>query len=270
MSSRTFVPMALGLLLAAAFPLKAQEQPPPGPIEQIPSNLETPPQPAGYENEIYCFGYIAPPRQRFLATISGAESVGEEMDFMTNDILFIDHGADAGIKAGDEFWIIVPQDEVDHPRTGRPLGQFYSRRGRVRVLCAFEHSAVVQVLEACTAIPIGAGLIPFEPIPIPLVRRTLQKTVCDAPNGKPVGTIVYTRDGVVAFTQDYDVIVDLGAANGLVPGDFVTIFRNATGRYGPRTILGEGAVLTVDDHTSTVRVTEAAHVMQLGDLVELK
>ena len=89
---------------------------------------------------------------------------------------------------------------------------------------------------------------------------------------------------------DTDVLVDLGLAQGLQPGDFLTIFRYAYGfEYGikpqgtywvnlpppdgraiPRTYLGELAILSVGDRWATARVTDASRLIEVGDEVELK
>ena len=85
-------------------------------------------------------------------------------------------------------------------------------------------------------------------------------------------------------------MIDLGVANGVSPGDFLTVFRYSTGReYGirpvgaywvntpppagvfiPRTYLGEAAVLMVGDRWAVVRLTEATRLIEVGDDVELK
>jgi hypothetical protein len=94
----------------------------------------------------------------------------------------------------------------------------------------------------------------------------------------------------VAVGADHTVLVDLGMADGVEPGDFLTIFRYAAGReYGirpvgaywvnlppppgvdvPRTYLGEIAVLQVGDRWAVGRVTDSYRMIGVGDEVELK
>jgi hypothetical protein len=101
---------------------------------------------------------------------------------------------------------------------------------------------------------------------------------------------VYTRDGIVAVGADHTILVDLGVADGLEPGDFLTIYRYAAGReYGvrpvgaywvnlpppagttiPRTYLGEVAILAVGDRWAIGRVTDSYRLIEVGDEVELK
>jgi hypothetical protein len=136
----------------------------------------------------------------------------------------------------------------------------------------------------------GSYLKTFEPVPIPLARKSPPAISGDPPSGKARGRIVFSRDGVVALGADTIVIVDLGSADGVSPGDFLTIFRHAAGEeFGvrpvgsywvnlppppgvaiPRTYLGEAAVLMVGERWAIVRLTDSFRLVQVGDEVELK
>jgi len=291
---RRFLALALVLLPAAASQAQAPAEPNVADAlaraEVTPGNLTGAPQPTGYESDLYCFGFLGGSAEPFVAQIISAAEVAEQTDFVTHDVLYLDAGADRGIRAGDEYWIVTPGNEVVSPIDGKPLGIFYQYRGRGVVLCIQGHSAVLRVLNSCTDIPIGSYLKKFEPIPIPLARKGPPAVVCDPPSGKPQGHIVYSRDGVVALGQDTDVIVDLGVANGVSPGDFLTIYRYSTGReYGirpqgyywvntppppgleiPRTYLGEIAILEVGDRWAVGRITDSYRLIEIGDEVEVK
>jgi hypothetical protein len=268
-------------------------QAPPG-ITRIeataPQTTEAAPQPLGYEDEVACFGYIGPADEKFAAKVIGAENVAEQEDFTTHNLLYLDGGYDRGIKPGDEFWIVTPGDVVYHPITSAPMGRFYQYRGRAIVVCIEGRTATVRVAMACTDIPMGSFLKPYEPVPIPLGRRLPSAAFCDMPNGKPLGRIVMSRDGVFAIGGGTDVVIDLGMAEGLQPGDQLSIFRYASGSdYGlrpqgsywmykpppagvtiPRTQLGDLAVLYVGDRWAVARVIDSNRLIELGDQVELK
>ena len=295
-------PMAL-LLTTGVATLLAQQAPelaggglaqaPPG-ITRIeataPQTTEAAPQPLGYEDEVACFGYIGPTDEKFAAKVIGAENVAEQEDFTTHNLLYLDGGYDRGIKPGDEFWIVTPGDVVYHPITSAPMGRFYQYRGRAIVVCIEGRTATVRVAMACTDIPMGSFLKPYEPVPIPLGRRLPSAAFCDMPNGKPLGRIVMSRDGVFAIGGGTDVVIDLGMAEGLQPGDQLSIFRYASGSdYGlrpqgsywmykpppagvtiPRTQLGDLAVLYVGDRWAVARVIDSNRLIELGDQVELK
>jgi hypothetical protein len=253
-------------------------------------SVETAPQPLGYESDLHCFGYLGGPRETFVAGVVGAEGVAEQIDFFTGDLLYVDAGYNRGLKVGDEFWLVTPEQIVVHPTTGKDLGRFYQYRGRVTVETLEGRTASVRVVSACSDIPMGSYLKPFEPIPIPLARKTPPAVAGDPPSGKARGHIVYTRDGVVAVGADHTIIVDLGVADGIEPGDFLTIYRYAVGReYGirpvgaywvnlppppgteiPRTYLGEISILSVGDRWAIGRVSDSYRLIEVGDEVEVK
>ncbi len=257
---------------------------------QRPLTTETAPQPVGFESDIYCFGYLGGLSEAFPVRVTGAENVAEQTDFITDDFLYISGGVDKGLKAGDEFWIVTPEQEVFHPVTGRSMGRLYQYRGRAVVHSVEARAGIVRLTSACTDIPIGSYLKPFEPLPIPLARKSPPAVLGDPPSGKPKGRIVFTKDGVVALGTGDVVIIDLGAASGLSPGDFLTIFRYAgaeefgvrpIGSYWvnlppaagvtvPRTYLGEAAILFVGDRWAIARLTDTSRLIQVGDEVELK
>ena len=301
-----FLVFACGFLTAAAG--VAQAPPPPPPVREVPGGtlVVTPetqqltesrgvsiaqaPQPLGFESDLNCFGYVGELRESFAATVIGAENLAEQTDFTTSDLLYINAGYDRGFKVGDEFWVITPEQIVVHPTTGKDLGRFYQYRGRGVLDSVEGRTATFRVTNACTDIPMGSFLKPFEPIPIPLARKTAPAVPGDPPSGKAKGRIVFTRDGVVAVGADSTVIVDLGMADGIEPGDFLTIFRYAAGvEYGirpvgaywvtvppptgvvvPRTYLGEIGILEVGDRWAIGRITDSYRMISVGDEVELK
>lgn len=301
-----FLAIACGFLTAAASVGQAPPPPPkprevPGGTMVVAPPTETleesravgvvqAPQPLGFESDVNCYGYVGPDRETFPASVIGAESVAEQTDFTLSDLLYVNAGYNRGFKVGDEFWIVTPEDMLVHPVTGKNMGRFYQYRGRAVVDSIQGRSATIRVTNACTDIPMGSFLKPFEPIPIPLARKTAPAVAGDPPSGKVRGRIVATRDGIVAVGADHTVLVDLGTAEGVEPGDFLTIFRYAAGReYGirpvgaywvnlppppgvevPRTYLGEIAILQVGDGWAIGRVTDSYRMISVGDEVELK
>jgi hypothetical protein len=251
---------------------------------------ESAPQPMGYESNLYCFGYLGPAREQFPFVTIGAENLIEQSDFTTSDLMYINGGLDGGLKEGDEFWLVTEERDIIHPITNKSLGRYYQFRGRAVVLSVQERSSTVRVTASCGEVPLGAALKPFEPIPIPLARKTPAAQAGDPPSGKAKGYIVNSKDGLVAIGSDSIVMVDMGADQSIQPGDFLTVFRYAQGReFGvrpvgaswemkappegmaiPRTYLGEIAVLMVGDRWAIGRVTDSYRLIEIGDEVELK
>jgi hypothetical protein len=251
---------------------------------------ENAPQPLGFESDIYCFGYLGDLSESFPVQVKGAENVAEQTDFITDDLLYVNGGVDKGLKIGDEFWIVTPEQEVFHPVSGKSMGRFYQYRGRATVHSVDGRAAAVRVTSSCTDVPMGSYLKAFEPVPIPLARKSPPAAAGDPPSGKPQGRVVFTRDGVVALGTGNVVVVDLGVSSGVAPGDFVTIYRYAWGEeFGvrpigsywvtvppppgvsiPRTYLGEAAILMVGDRWAVARLTDSFRLIEVGDEVELK
>ena len=287
-----FVAASSAFLLAGA--LAAQEKEPEVKavtrVQMPVKTTEAAPQPLGYESNVYCFGYLGPAGEKFPFVTIGAENLIEQNDFTTNDLMYVDGGLDRGLKGGEEFWLVTEQHDVLHPTTNKLLGRFYQYRGRASVLSVQERTATVRITSACGDVPLGAALKPFEPIPIPLARKTPAAMPGDPPSGKATGYVVRSMDGLIAIGSDSAVIVDLGADHGLQPGDFLTIYRYAQGReFGirpvgaawemkkpmtgmqiPRTYLGEIAVLLVGDRWAIGRVTDSYRLIEVGDEVEVK
>ena len=94
----------------------------------------------------------------------------------------------------------------------------------------------------------------------------------------------------MAIGTGTDVMIDLGLAEGVQPGDQLSIFRYASGSdYGlrpqgsywmykppapgvevPRTYLGDLAILYIGDRWAMARVIDSSRMIELGDQVELK
>jgi len=242
------------------------------------------PQPMGAEADVNCFGYIGPENEGFVGSVVSGDAVYEQSAFSFQDVVY---ASNEGIRAGDDYWLIAPRDEVFDIPGGQPLGRFTQYLGKAHALCVKDRVAILEITATCTDVPLGTMLKPFDPIPVPLARRTPLLTNCDEPSGKRVGTIVLSRDGVEELSNGADVVVNIGADAGLSPGDFLTIFRYAVphefdidfngelrsyraNMIPARTVLGELAILTVGDRTATAQIVSMTHAMEIGDLVEIK
>lgn len=226
--------------------------------------------PIGSEDDIYCFSYLDTDGTPLPLEIASAERMGFQATFSTGDIVFLNGGEAEGVKAGDEFFIVLPGRELRHPATRAKLGTIVRYLGHLRVICTQEHSATAEILAACDAVPLGAKLKPFEPIPIPMAPRTAAATRCEAPSGKARGFIVYAKDEVESLGQDHLVLVDLGEVDDVAPGTFLTIYRDNPVPGLPRIVLGQGAALTTGTHWATVKLLITDGPVQVGDKVEVQ
>jgi hypothetical protein len=275
--------LTAGILLAAMPVLRASDEP--RTLSQRPaaanqSRLEkivrspqivTGPIPIGVEADVYCSGYLGEPAEVFPGAVVSAEKEKNQSFFMQGDIVYIDIGERDGVRAGMEFTTIRPQHIV--PKWGSEVevvGRIYLTPSRLRVICAQERSSIAEISYGCFDTQIGDFILPFEPVPVPLVRRTQVATMCDTPNGKVIGHIVENRGAVTPVGTDSVVYLDLGEADGLSPGDFLTVYRPSTRAQGVRTILGEASILTTRAQTSVAIITLMSDTIYIGDTVELK
>ncbi len=277
------------LLIAAALVgpggrgLAADNPPAPPPAS---STAISPPLPIGVEADVYCSGWIGDPDDAFPASIFSAELINSKQGYFEGDVVYIDAGTNQGVAAGQEFWIVRPDRTVYRPGSVTDVvGRVFLTPGRVRILCAQEDSAIGEIVLSCADINVGDALLPFEPIPVPLVRRTVPLSSCDPVTGKVTGHIVDDLDQVTAIAKDSVIYLDLGEDDGLIPGDFLSVFRSPVQnpnlyagigeREAPtdrrvRIMLGEAAILTTRKKTSVAIITSMRDTMYVGDLVEMK
>jgi hypothetical protein len=258
-------PAVLSREAADAVPQSRLEQGarPPAPISG--------PLPVGVEADVYCAGYLGDRDEAFVGRVVNAEKERNQSMFMMGDLLYLDIGADAGVQAGMEFAIVRPNRLVNRWGSVRDVvGRIYMTPGRVRVLCVQEKSSIAEIVYSCNEVELGDSVTPFEPIPVPLVRRTRPQGICDTPNGKATGHLVDTRDAVTPVGTGTVVFLDLGEQDGLNPGDFLTVYRPSTRAVGVRTVLGEAAILTTRNRTSVAIITSMLDFMGIGDEVEIK
>lgn len=276
--------LVLGSLLAGTAPLGASDRqaapappeamrPPQEPlrVEAFSSDRTSQPSPIGVEQDVYCSGWLGPVDQPFLGAVVSAEKVDSQREFVQGDYVYLNIGASRGVLAGQEFWA-CRADRVVYKwgSVTEEIGRIYTTPGRVRVICALEDSAIAEIVRSCAEVEVGDTLLPFEPIPIPLVKRTRPITSCDSSNGKVLGHIVDAVDGVTAIATTTVVYLDLGDRDGLVPGDFASVYRTRENANGVRTVLGEVAILKTEPHTAVAVVTMMTDTMYAGDEVELK
>lgn len=228
------------------------------------------PRPLGSPADVYCFADLVEDESIFPFTITSAERIDFQDSFSEGDIVYIDGGVNQGVAAGDRFFVLDRIRELDHVSTNAQLGVVYSKIGQIKVLCAQDDTAIAEITYACDPIDVGNVLQPFRPIPVPLVIDPDPSDRCDLPNGKPIGTVIYTRDDQIEIGSGWLVFIDLGAADGVYPGQFATVFRDNPVKGMPRLVLSELGVLTVEEHYSTAIMTRGWSSTYVGDRVELK
>ncbi len=267
--------LLLGAALLAGAGAQAADTPqtPPPGVErtsQAPVAI-SPPLPVGIEADVYCTGWLDDEGALFPARIFSAERIDTKQGFIEGDIIYLDAGTNQGLAPGQEFWIVRPDRRVYQAGSvTNVVGQIYLTPGRARIICVQEDAAIAEIVLSCSDINIGDAVLPFEPIPVPLVRRTAPLTSCDPESGKVSGHIVDVNDAITPISTSTVVFLDRGEEDGLVPGDFLSVYRIPSREKAVRIMLGEAAILTTRKRTSVAIITSMRDTMYVGDSVELK
>jgi hypothetical protein len=178
-------------------------------------------------SETACGGFIEQTPQPAAGQIVGAEQEAERRVFGEGDILFVDAGAQAGVRVGQEFTIVRPRGQFrsKFSRKTGSLGVYMQEVGRLRVLHVRERVSVAEVRMACSDLLSGDLLRPAQERPAPQARADAALDRFVEPTGKQTGRLVLARDGREMVSRDDVVFVDLGAEDGVKVGDYLTIFR---------------------------------------------
>lgn len=269
---RAFYVSALAVVAAAALsvPVAAQDAQRRLEIVDAPTSRSTGPVAVGVDFDVLCSGRIAPEGLVLPATIVGAQMISSQTSFVEGDILYLDIGSNRGAAPGQEYWVVRPEETVWADESElHAVGRFYNTPARLRIICVQEEASIAELTNSCTETAIGDNVLPFEPVPIPLVRPSRMLTSCDPASGHPVGRIVRVKDLVVPVGQESIVYIDLGS-NDVQPGQFLTVYRTHPTIPSVRTILGEIAVLASFESTAVAKVTYSRDVIYKGDSVEVK
>jgi hypothetical protein len=228
------------------------------------------PHQLGSSADVYCFAKLVNDESVFTFKIASAERILTQTEYSEGDVVYFDGGVSQGVQAGDRFSILHRIRKLRHPVSDSHLGIVYQQVGQLKVLCAQENTSIAEITLACDPIIIGDVLEPFTPVPVPLVIDPDRTDRCDEPNGKPLGYITYNRDDQMDIGTYWMVFINLGAADGVYPGTFTTVFRPNPVKGMPRLVVAELGVLTVGEHYSTALVTYAWQALNVGDRVEIK
>jgi hypothetical protein len=239
------------------------------------------PVPLGTEFDVYCYGYIGDPGEPMPNSIQSWEDaemryqageVRQDITGAAGDLVMLDGGTATGLVAGDTYIVVESGELVTHPnKRTQVVGRQYTYQGQVRVLCADAHHARGIVTQSCNDIHVGARLKPLPQIPIPLARIPDMPAFCDPESGKRNGYIVSAQGGWdTALGEGLLVQVNLGQADQIQPGDFLTVYRDNVTPGERHQVLGEVGILTTNTHTATGKIVAMRYSMKIGDRVEIR
>ncbi len=254
----------------------------------------------------YCSGFLAEKHVPKLAEVIGGWDTPDQTRFVSRQFVYL---TGSNFQVGARYSVVR---EVEDPNlyemyVGQHAllhhtGHMYADIGQLRVIQVEGRTAITEVDFSCEDMMPGDIALPFLERPEVKYRKPQAFDRFAPPNGKLIGQIVMARwfDNQVATGNK--VYLDVGADQGIKPGDYLRVVRryvdyykvdvdamsfygvmNDTNNYAdlskittahlkefPRMSLGELVVLSVTPHTSVGMITMSLQTMHLGDRVELE
>jgi LysM domain len=220
---------------------------------------------------IQCAPYLVSQSEDQSLRIIGTEDGVDKNAFADRDILYLNKGTNAGIKAGDVFSFHQATYAVKHPVTGKGLGTKIEPTGWGRVILVQENSASLIVEQACADIHIGDYLKTFERANVPLLLKRPPADRLTPPSGKTQGYVIDQAGDATIAAEGSIVMIDLGTEAGLAPGNVLTVSRVMyPSAQTPRNVVGELAVIIAHEKNSVAKVIYSRDAIMNGDEVELR
>lgn len=165
-------------------------------------------------------GYISPTDEKPLGHIVAHRADLIDKDHLyTNEKVYINIGSRDGVKIGDKYAMYRQSDKVKHPVSKQILGRVMQIVGVITVDEVEERTAGAQIVKCYQPLGKREALKPYLDVIIPTNLSPLPAT-------KSIeGRIVAWREPREANTFNEIAYIDLGTADGIMPGDVFEIYR---------------------------------------------
>jgi hypothetical protein len=185
-----------------------------------------------FPNDISCSGIIttdAVPQKTLV--VSGAES-DKRLTWVAGDMVYLNKGANEGVKAGDEFSLIRPaQDSLKEQWTQwqfdilKRMGTMWADEGRVRVVEAQPHTSIALIDHMCDMIQRGDVAVPYTEQAPPALKPLGQFDRFLPPDGKALAMVMTGKNFRNELGNNDIAYVNLGSAQNVKVGTYFRIFR---------------------------------------------
>jgi hypothetical protein len=228
--------------------------------------------PVTEEQALQCAQYVVTDREDESLHVVGSEAGRDKNSLAERDIVYLNKGANAGVRAGDLYTLHHVAYTVKHPVSGKKLGTKVETTGWVKVILVQEDTACAVVEASCgQEARAGDYLKPFEKVNVPMVVRRTPAACCAPANGKIMRHVVDIQDDAPMAGEGHFVTIDAGTDEGVTPGSAFSIFRSAYPSVPtPRVPVGEAVVVSVRDRTSTAKVMYSKYEVVVGDEIEMR
>ncbi|HKE35469.1 MAG TPA: hypothetical protein VKB66_09695 [Candidatus Acidoferrum sp.] len=255
-------------------------------------------------NTINCSGFVRDQRVSEDYRLISGEQSNYKLTFTSGDYVYINRGQDKGVRVGDRFSVVRPDDYAgDAPwfkwqeKLMKAMGTQYIDGGQVRVVNVQPKVSIAQIIFSCDYMQRGDIVLPYQERPAPPYKEAAAFDHFAPVSGKPVAMVVSGKDHMDAYGKNSAIYVNLGTNQGVKLGDYFRVFRyqgstaetvpqtkdyqftmygfgSAPQRYSwndlPREILGEGIVCMVSRNSSTVMITFSSSEIYAGDYIEIE
>lgn len=184
------------------------------------------------EGDIYCSGTVtSDPVPQDTYVITGEQSA-YKITFEQGDYVYINKGASAGVKVGDEFSVVrrLVKDPYGLQWTKweyailNKMGSVWEDEGRVKVLIVRPDVSIGQVEHFCDYVQRGDILLPFVERPVPPLKSTDFDRFAPA-DGKQMAMVITGKKFQQMVGNEDVIYVNLGHNQGVKIGDYFRIFR---------------------------------------------
>jgi len=197
-------------------------------------------------NDLYCSGIVTTesvPRDTFV--ITGEES-NVRVIFNEGDNVFVNKGADQGVKVGDEFFVVRNVKDTGgiewtkwQNSILRKMGTVWEDEGRLRVTTVHKDVSIAVIEHGCSYIQRGDIVLPFTERPAPPIKSAADFDHFAPADGKAMAMVVTGKYFQQEVGREDVVYVNLGSGQGVKVGDYFRIFRytgtqNETAYQTPR------------------------------------
>lgn len=222
-------------------------------------------------------GYISASIEDESLKIKGMEAENgtrlEKVTAATREYVYLDRGANSGLKAGDLYTTHRRSRVIKHPVTGKKVGYRIDTTGIARILLVGENSARAVIEGAGREILVGDYLKPLVEVESPLVKRRVVVEGGDLSldTGRATGYVVDIDDDSVTSATGVVVGVDVGTGSGLSVGQVITVFRQGDKSDSvTKRPLAAGVVVAVRENFSVARLVYSREEIIVGDRVILQ
>jgi hypothetical protein len=243
---------------------------PPAPVTEV---APLPPVPVASRAAIACSPLLLDEKAVATAGIGSIAKSNDKRRLLSQEdhIVVAVDGAQT-LKVGDRLSVVRPGIRVIHPSRKGTLGRALFTLGLFEVTQVQARTASGRLIYSCLPMTIGDRVMPLTLPPFP------EDKIAQPTTRVLEGLIVDTPLALQILGLQNLVWLDVGAGQGIGPGDVFAVYRSnvptvnlATGEVVPipPDRLGEAVVIRVTNTTATAVISASAKEIRAGDQVVL-